>query len=717
MTRVSRPVDAGVAVRRQHAPVRRQLTRALAVMAVPLALVTVANLYALHRTLSSFGDVAVEYEQEALPVSRLRASLVAIEAPAYDVVVAGHADGAPRLADLIDDVGPMFDAIVAAEHPTAAEQTDLSAAANEWAKAEALVSAAVVAPPADVDSRTATIQRFDMHLHKATASLADTEETAIEAGREAVARARRLERTTSSLAILGFAIAIAGALVAGRRVSASLLRPIHLLHESALRIGGGDLSHRVSLDRTDELGGLGEAFDAMAERLEANRRLLAHQSFHDSLTGLPNRALLLDRAQHALDRRGRAGGAVAIVVVDLDEFKTVNDSLGHAAGDEVLRRVAQRVAACVRPGDTVARLGGDELAVLVEDIEREDEVTAPAERVLAAVAEPTVIAGREIALSGSAGIAMSWGAEKAEDLLRNADLAMYRSKHAGKSRHTLFEDHMHAEMVERLVLEAQVRHAVDRDEFVLHYQPVVDLRTGAISGVEALVRWQHPERGLLPPGHFIAMAEDTGAIVPIGRWVLDHACQQVAAWRSRHPALGNLTVSVNVSVRQLHEPNLTDHVFVALRRSGLPPEALVLEITETVMMADADLARSRMAELKRLGVRIAVDDFGTGYSSLGYLQSFDIDVLKIDKSFVDGVTEGAEQRAMLEAIIALARALRLTTVAEGIEEDGQHEAMLAMGCTLGQGYLFARPLGVAQLEALLVRSSAEPGGLAATSDA
>jgi EAL domain-containing protein (putative c-di-GMP-specific phosphodiesterase class I) len=367
----------------------------------------------------------------------------------------------------------------------------------------------------------------------------------------------------------------------------------------------------------------------------------------------------------------------------------------------------------LRPSDTVARLGGDEFAVLVEDLATDAGARVPADRVLDAVSEPMTISGRDIMLSGSIGVAVSWGAEQAEDVLRNADLAMFRSKYAGKSRWTIFEDHMHSEMVERLVLEAQVRHAVDRGEFVLHYQPIIELRTGSVCGVEALVRWQHPDRGLLAPAHFIGLAEETGVIVPLGRWVLEAACDQLAMWREQHPELASLTVSVNVSVRQLHDTNLARDVDAALRESGLPADALVLEITESVMMDDAELARARLAELKQLGVRIAVDDFGTGYSSLGYLQSFEIDVLKIDKSFVDGVTEGEDRRAMLEAILGLARALRLTTVAEGIEEPVQHEAMLSLGCALGQGYLFARPLGGQQLEALLLGAVSSAGGLAA----
>jgi diguanylate cyclase (GGDEF)-like protein len=711
MEQVSRPGAGAAGARRQDAPVRRQLTRALSIVLVPLALLTVANLYALQRTLRSF-DHAVVRAHAAVPFSKLRAALAAVEPPAYDVLVAARPDAKELLTAVLDDVDPLFESVLHSDDLRRDEKALVATAWSEWGRAATLASAAMTIPLEAAERRAVLAAEFSTHVRAAIAALADAERRALEDADAAISEAKRLQRVTSLLALLGFVVALAGAAVAVRRVSTSLLHPIQRLHQGALRLGAGDLSHRVALDRSDELGELGEAFDLMAERLEENRRQLAHQALHDSLTGLANRALLLDRAEHAITRLARAGGAVALVVVDLDEFKTVNDSLGHAAGDEVLRRTARRIERFVRPSDTVARLGGDEFAVLLEDVRSDAEALAPADRLLAVITEPIAIGGRDIALSGSIGVAVSWGAEEAEDVLRNADLAMYRSKYGGKNRWTLFEDHMHSEMVERLLLEAQVRRANERDEFVLHYQPIVDLRTGSVRGVEALVRWQHPERGLLGPHHFIGLAEDTGLIVPIGQWVLESACYQLASWRERHPELANLTVNVNVSVRQLHDPTLVEQVATALRQAVLPADALTVEITETVMMEDAELARSRLAELKQLGVRIAVDDFGTGYSSLGYLQSFEIDVLKIDRSFVDGVESSAERRAMLDAILGLARALRLTTVAEGIEEPAQHEAMLTLGCTLGQGYVFARPLGPAQIEAVLLTAAASAGGLA-----
>ena len=681
-------------------------------MLIPLALLTTANLYALQHTLRTF-DHAVAHAHTSVPFARLRAALSAVELPANDVMTGDPPEAKARLAGVLADVDPMFEALFRAGALHEEEKASLRTAATEWTNAEAVASSAMAVPIDDSERRALAMREFSVHLRAAIALVADVERVVLDQTATLVVRARQLQQLTLGLALFVVAIALGGAWLAVWRVSKGLLRPIHRLHQGALRLGSGDLSHRVRLERGDELGELGEAFDAMAQRLEENGRQLAHQALHDSLTGLANRALLLDRTAHALARLGRAQVAIALVVIDLDEFKTVNDSLGHAAGDEVLRRTAHRLEGCVRPSDTVARLGGDEFAVLLEDVTTEAEGVAPADRLREAVAEPMTISGRDIALSGSIGVALSWGSEQAEDVLRNADLAMYRSKHAGKNRWTLFEDRMHSEMVERLLLEAQLRRAVDKDEFVLHYQPIIDLRTGTVTGVEALVRWQHPERGLLGPNHFVALAEETGVIVPLGEWVLEEACRQVAAWRRRHAELRSLFVSVNVSVHQLHEPTLANQVFGALREAGLPADALVLEITETVMMEDAEVARGRLAELKQLGVRIAVDDFGTGYSSLGYLQSFDFDVLKIDKSFVDGVGEAEERRAMLEAILGLARALRLTTVAEGIEERVQHEAMLSLGCTLGQGYLFARPLGGAQVEAVLLASMATAGGLAA----
>jgi len=434
---------------------------------------------------------------------------------------------------------------------------------------------------------------------------------------------------------------------------------------------------------------------------------LTHQAFHDSLTSLANRALFHDRVQHSLARSQRNGRPVAVLFIDLDNFKTVNDSLGHTAGDQLLVGIAARVSSTVRTGDTVARLGGDEFAILLEDVPEEGEAVDVARRIDLALKAPFHIEGKDVFVSASTGIALSTGRESlADELLRNADVAMYTAKERGKGRHVQFEPDMHAAVVRRLELEADLRRAVDGNEFQVYYQPLFDLRSGRMTGVEALVRWRHPERGLISPVEFIPVSEETGLIVPLGSWVLRQACADVHNWQKRFPDTAPQTVNVNLSARQLQESRLVEDVAAALEESGLAPQSLALEITESVLMHDAAAAVRWLRELKDLGVQIAIDDFGTGYSSLSYLQQFPVDTLKIDKSFVDGIGSEAERARLASAIIELGRTLGLKTVAEGIEEAGQAAELALLGCDVGQGYHFARPMDRDRLEALLRESGA-----------
>jgi diguanylate cyclase (GGDEF)-like protein len=433
---------------------------------------------------------------------------------------------------------------------------------------------------------------------------------------------------------------------------------------------------------------------------------MVHQALHDSLTGLPNRALFLDRLEHALDRAEGGDPSVAVLFLDLDRFKTVNDSLGHAAGDELLIGVGARIAANVRPSDTAARLGGDEFAVLLEDSRDKSDAARLADRLATALREPFVLHGKEVFIGASIGIAC--GARHGQDLLRYADLAMYRAKATGHARYEFFEPEMGAAVVERLELEADLRRAVERDELVLHYQPIVHLTTGTVATVEALVRWQHPTRGLIPPLTFIPLAEETGSIVEIGRWVLREACRQAADWQRRYASDPPLGVSVNLSCRQLQQPGFVDEVATTLREARIHPQTLTLEITEGMLMENTEDTIGRLRALKELGVRLSIDDFGTGYSSLRYLRQFPLDSLKIPKPFIDDVADDAKESALTQAIIHLGRSLGLEVVAEGIEENRQLSELRKLGCELGQGFLLAKPRNAGGIDVLLRNTSRLP---------
>jgi diguanylate cyclase (GGDEF)-like protein/PAS domain S-box-containing protein len=429
---------------------------------------------------------------------------------------------------------------------------------------------------------------------------------------------------------------------------------------------------------------------------------LRHQAFHDSLTDLANRALFENRLAHALEGLRRREGGLAVVFIDLDDFKTVNDSLGHTAGDELLRAVGERLRYNLRGADTAARLGGDEFGVLLDGAATADAATEASRRLIAALEPPFTIDGRHLNVSASLGIALATsGRETMQELMRNADLAMYEAKRRGGAQARVFEKSMHEIVLGRLELGAELQRAVDEEQFELHFQPVVRLDTAAVIGAEALVRWRHPDRGLLGPDQFLPLAEQTGLIVPIGRLVLADACRTLADWQEAYPRRQPLTLSVNVSMRQLHDAQVVEDVRRALGDAEVAPEQLVLEITESFLADETEAALVWIQRLRGLGVRLAVDDFGTGYSALSYLQRFPIDMLKIDRSFVEHARPTSPSLNLVRSIVQLGRSLHLDLVAEGIEEAEQAEALLAMGVTSGQGYYYARPLEPEHFASLL----------------
>jgi diguanylate cyclase (GGDEF)-like protein/PAS domain S-box-containing protein len=441
----------------------------------------------------------------------------------------------------------------------------------------------------------------------------------------------------------------------------------------------------------------------ISERVRLEEQL-TRQAFHDGLTGLANRALFRDRLEQALARSERSSGILALLLVDLDGFKQVNDSLGHDAGDQLLQAVAERFAAEIRPSDTLARLGGDEFAVLVDGA-HESHAIAVAGRLLNSLAEPVWIAGHELSVGASIGIALHpGGAGRSDELLRHADVAMYAAKEAGRGRFELFHYDMARELGELLGLEHELRLGLQRDEFTLHYQPEVDLENGDIVGVEALVRWNSPRRGLVPPDRFIPVAEATGLILGLGEFVLREACDQTARWRADGVLPERFVTWVNLSGKQLSAGGISRAVKAALDDSGLPAACLGLEVTETALVqegASGDRARSELQLLHEEGVRIAIDDFGTGFSSLGQLRRFPVDMIKVDRSFVQGVENEAKDAAITANLVTLAHALGVLAIAEGIESSGQLASLRGLGCDLAQGFLFARPLPAAQVRDML----------------
>ncbi|HYP53293.1 MAG TPA: EAL domain-containing protein, partial [Pyrinomonadaceae bacterium] len=443
----------------------------------------------------------------------------------------------------------------------------------------------------------------------------------------------------------------------------------------------------------------------ITDRKRAEERLL-HDALHDALTGLPNRALFMDHLRLAVERaRRRESRQFAVLFLDLDRFKVINDSLGHMIGDQLLVGIAHRLEACLRPGDLVARLGGDEFTVLLEDIGSVAEATAVAERLQAELSRPFSLAGREVFTTVSIGIAPSTvGHDRPENFLRDADTAMYCAKMLGKARHEVFDRNMHARAVTQLQMETDLRRAVEREEFFVQFQPIVSLETGEIRSFEALVRWRHPERGLISPATFIPTAEETGLIVPLGRWVLTEACRQLREWQRVRPEQPHLSVSVNLSSKQFTQPDLIAQIQQALQESGLSPSSLKLEITESVVMENIETVTEMLQQLRALGVQLSIDDFGTGYSSLSYLHRFPIDTLKIDRSFVTRMSENNENMEIVRTIIMLAHNLKMNVVAEGVETEQQLTQLIAFGCGYAQGFYFSKPLD-AKIATRLLSSS------------
>ena len=444
----------------------------------------------------------------------------------------------------------------------------------------------------------------------------------------------------------------------------------------------------------------------LTEQVETAKVELDHLAHHDVLTGLPNRILLQDRLSQAIELARRQGRQLAVMFMDLDQFKHINDSLGHALGDQLLQSVAQRLVACVRQSDTVSRQGGDEFVLLFPHIEHAEDAALSAQKLLAALALPHHIDQHELHISASIGISIyPDDGQDTETLIKSADTAMYHAKENGRNNYKFFEQSMNARAVQRQSVEASLRRALERQEFVLHYQPKINLHSGAMVGVEALIRWQHPQRGLLLPAQFVPIAEDCGLILPIGRWVLREACLQARTWLQA--GLPPITIAVNTSALEFRAKDFLENIRATLAETGLEPRYLELELTESVLMRDAESSDSVLHALADLGVKLAVDDFGTGYSSLSYLRQFPIDTLKIDQSFVNQMTSNPDDATIVSAVIGMGKSLRQRVIAEGVETPEQYAFLLAQQCDEGQGYYFGRPV-VAEALATLLQTGVSP---------
>jgi diguanylate cyclase (GGDEF)-like protein len=513
----------------------------------------------------------------------------------------------------------------------------------------------------------------------------------------------------AALFLLGLGVLLAG------NVIHSILQPLQRLRQGVRAISAGYFDVRVQVDTRDELGHLADAFNGMAKELEESHSALQNEihkqkaaaqrieylAYNDQLTALPNRTMFSVALNQALHEAQRHARRFALLFVDLDRFKHINDTLGHATGDALLKDVALRLGEALRAGDMVARLGGDEFVVLIKDLQNEKHVEIVAEKILAAIAVPLQFSGHELRVTCSVGVSIYPGdGEDAQTLMKNADIAMYQAKEKGRNHFAFYSAERDVNTFERLALETSLRRAVDRDELLLYYQPKMDFRNGGTAGMEALVRWQHPEMGMISPAQFIPLAEETGLIVPIGMWVLRTACRQMVQWREQ--GIAQLVISVNLSPRQFSDSNLLQDIAATLAETGLDGRCLELEITESAIMQDVERGRKLLMALKVMGIRIAVDDFGTGYSSLSTLKQFPIDTLKIDRSFIRDLATDPEDRGLTEAIIAMGKALKLHLVAEGVETQAQLDFLRERGCDELQGYHFSRPLPVDQFESFVV---------------
>ena len=683
-------------------PVRHSLrsrwNTAFAGLVVVMLLGGVASALLTHKLVSDYRTTAEQIEHEASDLSTLRAQVVAnVVAMSVAARTAAQEDA---LLALNSQIRTRFEG-GSSSFRTSRSRELFRQSYSMWIALHRDVDAVQGLP---VAQRAVTVGRLLLSRTPPLLSTIDDLAASGRAeGRAELASNAKLEH----LAYLGifFMTLVELLLMArlGRRLSVEVLRPLTGLRTTANLLATGDLGHRAEVARHDELGDLANSLNTMAHAIAGTQRQLTRQANQDSLTGLQNRAGFYRHVAEMQARTGSRTGQQAVLFIDLDDFKNVNDRLGHAAGDELLRVVAERLREQVRPGDVVARLGGDEFAVLLDSVRDEAAAEGLATRVVAVIAEPVEILGQTVQVGASIGLSMPADDGDLDAVMGRADIAMYSAKGKGKNRVERYDAALSNAITEHHGLKADVLVAAERGELVLEYQPVFDLGSGVLRGVEALVRWQHPTRGLLPPSAFIPLAETVGAIDSIGSWVLRTAAQQMHEWQRRY-VLPLLWLSVNVSMPQLEGPEFTALVRDVLRTTHLDPSTLVLEVTESVLVNPRAGGAEALEDLRRLGVRVALDDFGTGYSSVGYLRALPIDILKIDRSFVSGPGASERGRPLLEGIVALGHHLGLDVVPEGIERPEELELVRSLGCTTGQGFLLSHPVPAPSIDELLATS-------------
>jgi diguanylate cyclase (GGDEF)-like protein len=650
-----------------------------------------SSVLAVHLLVATYRSSAVNVEEEATASAQLNAEIVSTA-----IILASPISPAQQLKQTaaVDGIGAEFAKDISSVRITAAAGL-LRQTQTGW---QALLAA--TGPTSNPPSLTTRGIAVETQVPGILALLNQADAANRAGVRAALARADRTDREALIALTLIEVLAVLLAIRLARRLSSEVLRPVGILRDSANHLARGDFDHRIAVDRNDELGELATSFNAMADAIAGSQRSLSQEASTDSLTGLANRAAFYDQLRATLGSP-RPVGDQALLFVDLDDFKDVNDTLGHAAGDELLRVVSARLVAAVRPVDVVARLGGDEFALLLEEVPDVAHALILAERIVVALDEAVQIGAQTVHVGASVGLAMRDDYSTIEGWVREADVAMYAAKARGKNRVERYNAMLDDAAVARQLLKDEVAVAAERGELVVEYQPVVDLQRGTLIGLEALVRWQHPTQGLLPPSAFIELAEESGAILSVGAWVFETAARQLSSWQRRY-GRPDLWMSINVSVRQIEEPGYADKVQAVLAAIGLEPASIVIEVTESVLADPMGGSAAALTELRTRGIRVALDDFGTGYSSIGYLRQLPVDFLKIDRSFVAGTSPGAPGNSLLEAIVGMGQHLGLEIIPEGIEQPTELAELRSIGCRIGQGFLMSRPVSPGQIEAFLV---------------